>query len=173
MKIRRTALDGVLILEPQAYGDGRGWFLESWNAKAFKDEGINATFVQDNHSHSKQNVLRGLHYQVEQPQGKLVRVTYGEVYDIILDVRKHSLTYGQWMGYYLDDYARQMIWIPPGLAHGYLVLSSCADFLYKATDYYAPQHERTIRWDDPSFSVKLPHNIDPILSEKDANAPRY
>jgi len=160
MKVIRTAIDGVLILEPKVFGDERGFFMESFNQKAFNEAvGHEVSFVQDNHSRSAKGVLRGLHYQrAPHAQGKLVRVTQGSVFDVAVDIRKGSPTYGQWVGVELSDQNHKQLWMPPGLAHGFLVVSESADFLYKTTDYYAPQAEGSIRWDDPLLSITWPLN---------------
>lgn len=170
MKAISTAIPDVFILEPKVFSDERGFFFESYNEKVFfKALGFNPHFVQDNHSRSIKNVLRGLHYQIKQPQGKLVRVTEGEVFDVTVDLRKASPTYGQWIGAILSAQNRKQVWIPEGFAHGFVVLSDQADFLYKTTDYYAPEYERCVRWDDPDIGVQWPESIKPILSNKDAN----
>jgi dTDP-4-dehydrorhamnose 3,5-epimerase len=169
MQVRATALSGVLVIEPTVYGDGRGFFMESWNARTFAQAGVDATFVQDNHSRSVRGVLRGLHYQVREAQGKLVRVVAGEVYDVAVDLRRSSPTFGRAVGERLSAENKRMMWIPPGFAHGFLVLSDVADFLYKATAYYAPAHERTLKWDDPALAIAWPlDGIAPIVSAKDA-----
>ena len=171
MNVIQTALPGLLILEPKVFGDARGFFMESYNAKAFQDAtGLAPNFVQDNHSRSGKGVLRGLHYQIEQAQGKLVRVTRGSVFDVAVDLRKASPTFGQWAGVELSEDNHRQLWIPPGFAHGFLVTSDSADFLYKTTDYYAPQHERSLLWNDPAVGVEWPlHRLDgaPLLSAKD------
>ena len=168
MQVIATNLDGVLIVEPRVFGDERGFFYESFNARAFQEAtGLAANFVQDNHSRSAQGVLRGLHYQVQQAQGKLVRVTQGEVYDVAVDLRRSSPSFGQWTGVYLSAENKRQLWIPEGFAHGFLVLSDYAEFLYKTTDYYAPAHERCIRWDDPTLAVDWPLQGSPLLSAKD------
>lgn len=167
MKIQTTAIPGVLILEPDVFGDERGFFLESFNEREMHKAGIGAHFVQDNHSRSRGNVLRGLHYQLTQPQGKLVRVVRGRVFDVGVDIRRSSPTFGKWAGVELTEENKRIFWLPPGMAHGFLVLSESADFLYKATDYYAPQSERSIKWDDPELSIKWPLTGEPILSAKD------
>jgi len=172
MNILSTPLAGVQIIEPRVFGDDRGFFYESWNVRAFAAAGIPDTFVQDNHSRSARNVLRGLHYQLKQPQGKLVRVVLGEVYDVAVDLRRSSSTFGQWAGATLSSKNKRMFWIPPGFAHGFLVTSEYAEFVYKATDYYAPEHERTLAWDDPMLEVDWPVVGQPILSEKDAKGVR-
>ncbi len=169
MKVTPTAIADVLILEPWVFGDTRGFFFESFNQKQFDVAvGAHHQFVQDNHSRSGKGVLRGLHYQVQQPQGKLVRVTVGAVWDVAVDIRPQSPTFGQWVGLELSAENQRQLWIPPGLAHGFLVLSETADFLYKTTDYYAPAHERCIRWDDPTLAVAWPDvGVPPSLSAKD------
>lgn len=175
MKVVTTAIPGFLIIEPKVFGDERGFFFESYNARQFAEiTGVNASFVQDNHSRSAKNVLRGLHYQIRQPQGKLVRVTTGLVYDVAVDIRKNSPTYGKWEGVELSAENKRMLWIPPGFAHGFLVLSDYAEFLYKTTDYWAPEHERCIKWDDPDLNITWPIQKEkPLLSAKDANAPSF
>jgi dTDP-4-dehydrorhamnose 3,5-epimerase len=173
MKVVATEIPDVLIVEPQVFGDDRGFFYESFNEKVFRETtGVVAHFVQDNHSRSARGVLRGLHYQIEQPQGKLVRCTQGEVFDVAVDIRRDSLTFGQWFGSILSEENKRQMWIPPGLAHGFLVLSESADFLYKTTEYYAPQHERTILWNDPELAISWPLPGEPLLSAKDAVASR-
>mgnify|MGYP000870782619 FL=1 len=169
MKVIETAIPGLLILEPKVFGDARGFFMESYNAKAFQDAtGLDVNFVQDNHSRSGKGVLRGLHYQVEQAQGKLVRVTRGSVFDAVVDLRKSSPTFGQWAGVELSEENNRQLWIPPGFAHGFLVTSDSADFLYKTTDYYAPQFERSLAWNDPTVGVEWPlAGVAPLLSAKD------
>lgn len=169
MRAIQTAIADVLLLEPKVFGDDRGFFYESFNAKTFKEAtGVDVQFVQDNHSKSARNVLRGLHYQVEQPQGKLVRVVQGEVFDVAVDIRKGSPTFGQWVGEILSAENKRQLWIPPGLAHGFVVLSETAEFLYKTTDYYAPAHERCIAWDDPELAITWPIDGAPSFSAKDA-----
>lgn len=168
MQIITTALPGVLILEPKVFGDARGFFLESYNQRTFNSlTGLNPEFVQDNHSRSAKNVLRGLHYQINQPQGKLVRVVSGVVFDVAVDLRRSSPTFGQWAGVELSGDNHRQFWVPEGFAHGFVVLSEQADFLYKTTDYYAPEHERCIRWDDPEIGIRWPAGIQPKLSAKD------
>lgn len=167
-----TAIDGVLILEPRVFGDARGFFMESYNRRAFAQAtGLDVDFVQDNHSRSGQGVLRGLHYQLQQPQGKLVRVTQGLVFDVAVDIRRGSPSFGRWVGVELSGDNHRQLWLPAGMAHGFVVLSDSADFLYKTTDYYAPEHERCIAWDDPAIGVDWPlaaHGIaEPRLSDKD------
>ncbi|WP_340122790.1 dTDP-4-dehydrorhamnose 3,5-epimerase [Methylobacter svalbardensis] len=168
MKVIQTAIPDLLILEPKVFGDQRGFFLESYNQQTFHDlTCVAATFVQDNHSRSGKNVLRGLHYQIKQPQGKLVRVIAGCVFDVAVDLRKSSATFGYWAGAELSGENHRQLWVPPGFAHGFLVLSEQADFLYKTTDYYAPEYERCIRWDDPDIAIDWPENHIPLLSAKD------
>ena len=168
MKVTATAIPEVLLLEPKVFGDARGFFLESFNQRVFREAtGIDADFVQDNHSRSAQGVLRGLHYQIRQAQGKLVRVVRGAVFDVAVDVRRSSPTFGQWVGEVLSEENNRQLWIPPGFAHGFLVLSDSADFLYKATDYYAPEHERCIAWNDPAIGIEWPLGGEPVLSAKD------
>ncbi|MBE9125774.1 MULTISPECIES: dTDP-4-dehydrorhamnose 3,5-epimerase [unclassified Coleofasciculus] len=168
MNIIPTQLPDVLIIEPQVFGDDRGFFIESYNKKAFKDKaGIDAEFVQDNHSRSTQNVLRGLHYQIHQPQGKLVRAIVGTVFDVAVDIRKTSPTFGQWVSCLLSAENKRQLWVPPGFAHGFYVVSEVAEVMYKATDYYAPQYERCILWNDPDLAIAWPLTKDPILSAKD------
>ncbi len=163
-----TAVPDLLILEPKVFGDSRGFFFESFNAKNFAQAtGLNVSFVQDNHSRSSKGVLRGLHYQVQQTQGKLVHVTQGAVFDVVVDIRKSSPTFGKWVGCELSDSNHRQLWIPPGFAHGFMVLSESADFLYKTTDYYAPAHERCIAWNDPNIGINWPEGITPLLSAKD------
>lgn len=168
MNIIQTQIPDVLIFEPKVFGDERGFFYESFNASAFQQAtGLNVNFVQDNHSKSAKNVLRGLHYQIEQAQGKLVRVTQGEVFDVAVDMRASSATFGQWVGAHLSAENKRQMWVPPGFAHGFLVLSDFAEFLYKTTDFYAPQHECCLKWDDPSIGIKWPSQGMPLLSAKD------
>lgn len=174
MKVIDTAIPDVLIMEPTVFGDERGFFLESFNQRRFNDAvGREVNFVQDNHSRSAQGVLRGLHYQVVQPQGKLVRCTVGEVFDVAVDIRANSSTFGQWVGVHLSAENKRQLWIPEGFAHGFVVLSEIADFQYKATDYYAPEHERAIHWDDPALAIEWPLSCPPLLSEKDKKAPLF
>ena len=172
MKVTETALPGVMLVEPKVFGDDRGFFLESWNALGFAAAGLDLTFVQDNHSRSAKGVLRGLHYQIEDPQGKLVRVTQGRVYDVAVDIRRSSPHFGRWVGYELSDTNHRMLYVPPGFAHGFLVLSDTADFVYKCTSFYAPAHDRGIRWSDPAIGIDWPlTGKPPLLSPKDAAAP--
>jgi len=169
MKVTDAALSDVKIIEPQVFGDERGFFLESWNARAFADFGIDAQFVQDNHSRSCKGVLRGLHCQIVQPQGKLVRVISGSAYDVVVDIRRSSPTFGQWTAVELTAENKRLLWVPPGFAHGFLALEDRTDFIYKCTEFYAPAHERTILWSDPAIGIDWPDvGIDPILSSKDA-----
>ena len=169
MKTTPTAIPGVLIIEPKVFGDARGFFFESFNQNAFNDAtGTNHQFVQDNHSRSGKGVLRGLHYQINRPQGKLVRVVRGSVFDVAVDIRPDSPAYGRWVGVELTEDNNKQMWVPPGLAHGFLVLSDTADFLYKTTDYYAPEFERCVAWDDPSVGIDWPiEGLQPKLSAKD------
>lgn len=168
MNVVRTEIPDVLIIEPKVFGDARGFFFESFNARAFAAAtGLAPTFVQDNHSRSAKNVLRGLHYQIKQPQGKLVRVAVGEVFDVAIDLRKISPTFGKWVGTTLSAENKRMMWVPEGFAHGFLVLSDSADFLYKTTDYYSPEHERCIIWNDPTVGIAWPLAGQPILATKD------
>lgn len=174
MKVIKTAIPEVLILEPRVFGDTRGFFMESYNARAFREAtGLSINFVQDNHSRSTKGVLRGLHYQIKQPQGKLVRVVRGAVFDVAVDLRQSSPTFGQWVGVELSEDNHRQLWIPEGFAHGFLVLSECADFLYKTTDYYAPEHERCIVWNDPELGIQWPLESAPRLSAKDQAGIRF
>ena len=170
MKVIATAIPEVLIIEPKVFGDARGFFYESFNQQAFNDAtGTDHQFVQDNHSRSAKGVLRGLHYQIQQPQGKLVRAVRGSVFDVAVDIRKGSPTMGQWVGVELSEDNHRQLWVPPGFAHGFVVLSESADFLYKTTDYYAPQYERCIAWNDATLAIKWPLNdVAPLVSAKDA-----
>ena len=168
MKVTATAIPDVLIIEPRIFGDSRGFFFESFNQRDFNAAtGTDFSFVQDNHSHSQKGVLRGLHYQLGRPQGKLVRVVQGTVFDVAVDIRSQSLTYGTWVGIELNEQDNRQIWIPPGLAHGFLVISDSAAVLYKTTDYYSPALERCIRWDDPDLNISWPPHTTKILSKKD------
>jgi dTDP-4-dehydrorhamnose 3,5-epimerase len=167
MNIVKTAIPDVLIIEPTVFEDERGFFFESFNENKFRSVvGVDYQFVQDNHSRSRKNVLRGLHYQISQAQGKLVRVVQGEVFDVVVDLRKSSAHYGKWLGVNLSAENRKQLWIPPGFAHGFLTLSDYAEFLYKTTDYWAPEYERTIQWNDPEIGIEWP-SLTPILSTKD------
>jgi dTDP-4-dehydrorhamnose 3,5-epimerase len=173
MNIVKTALPEVLIIEPKVFGDERGFFFESFNHRLFQEKtGLSPTFVQDNHSRSARNVLRGLHYQIKQPQAKLVRVVVGEVFDAAVDLRRNSPTFGKWAGTVLSAENKRQLWIPTGFAHGFLVLSESADFLYKTTDYYAPEHERSIIWNDPDIGIDWPLQGEPILAAKDRDGKR-
>lgn len=171
MQVHKTDLPDVLIIEPRVFGDDRGFFYESFNQRRFEElTGANPQFVQDNHSRSARNVLRGLHYQIRQPQGKLVRVVAGEVFDVAVDMRRTSKTFGKWTGVVLSAENKRQMWVPAGFAHGFLVLSESAEFLYKTTDYYAPEHERAVRWDDPDIGIAWPLQGAPLLSAKDEAA---
>jgi dTDP-4-dehydrorhamnose 3,5-epimerase len=168
MKVIPTSIPDVLILEPRVFGDERGFFMESWNTRSFCEAvGREIVFVQDNHSRSRRGVLRGMHYQIRKPQGKLVRVVCGRVFDVAIDLRKSSPAFGRWTGTELSADNRRQLWIPTGFAHGFLVLSDSADFLYKATDYYAPEHERSVAWNDPAIGIDWPAEITPVTSAKD------
>lgn len=173
MKVIPTDLPEVLIIEPKVFGDQRGFFFESWNARAFREcTGVTAEFVQDNHSSSARGVLRGLHYQIKQPQGKLVRVVSGTVLDVAVDLRRSSPRFGQWVGVELNADNKRELWVPPGFAHGFVVLSERADFLYKTTDYWHPEYERSVRWNDPRLDIDWRlDGIAPVLAAKDASAP--
>lgn len=169
MKVTPTAIADVLVIEPRVFGDSRGFFFESFNQRDFNAAtGTDFSFVQDNHSRSAKGVLRGLHYQLGQPQGKLVRVVRGAVFDVAVDIRPASLTFGKWIGLELNEHDNRQLWVPPGLAHGFLVLSDSADFLYKTTDYYAPAQERCIIWNDPTLAINWPLDGTPTLSSKDS-----
>ena len=169
MQATRLALPEVMVLRPKVFGDHRGDFFESYNARDFRDAtGVDATFVQDNHSHSRAQVLRGLHYQVKHAQGKLVRVIAGAVFDVAVDLRRSSPTFGRWVGARLSAENRDMLWVPAGFAHGFYVLSEGAEFLYKTTDYWSPEHERTLLWNDPALGIAWPLSGEPILNAKDA-----
>lgn len=168
MNVIRAEIPDILILEPKVFGDERGFFFESFNQRVFEEKtGLRPRFVQDNHSRSARNVLRGLHYQIRQPQGKLAHVVAGEVFDVAVDLRKHSPTFGRWTGLTLSAENKRMLWIPEGFAHGFLVLSESADFLYKTTDFYAPQYECCILWNDPDLNIPWPLKSEPVLSAKD------
>ncbi len=172
MKVIDTPLPGVKLIEPKVFGDDRGFFLESWNVRSFAEAGLDLDFVQDNHSRSARGVLRGLHYQLKNPQGKLVRVTAGAVFDVAVDVRRSSPHFGRWVGYELSDANKRMLWVPPGFAHGFVVLSESADFLYKCTQLYDGSDDRGVRWDDPAIGIDWPlAGMTPQLSGKDAAAP--
>ena len=168
MRVSTTDLPGVMLIEPKVFGDDRGFFTESWNARTFAAAGIDAAFVQDNHSRSRKGVLRGLHYQIEHAQGKLVRCVAGEVFDVVVDLRRSSPTFGRSLGLTLSAQSQRMLWVPPGFAHGFLVLSEFVDFLYKTTDYWYPEHERTLLWNDSALGIAWPLSGAPILAAKDA-----
>lgn len=170
MKFIASPINDIIVIEPDVFSDHRGFFLETWHRIKFREGGIDADFVQDNHSKSSQGTLRGLHYQIRQPQGKLIRVITGEIYDVAVDIRQSSPTFGQWVGEYLNDNNMKLFWIPPGFAHGYYVLSETAEVCYKCSDYYAPEHERTILWNDPAIGIDWPlvDGREPVLSDKDA-----
>jgi dTDP-4-dehydrorhamnose 3,5-epimerase len=168
MQIHKTNLAEVKLLEPRVFADSRGFFLESYNRRTFAELGIDETFVQDNHSRSERGVLRGLHYQLVQPQGKLVRAVQGEIFDVAVDLRRSSPTFGQWTGHRLSEENKQMLWVPAGFGHGFLVLSPVAEVLYKATDFYAPGGERSVLWNDPRIGIRWPDAGTPMLSAKDA-----
>jgi dTDP-4-dehydrorhamnose 3,5-epimerase len=169
MQILQTEIPDVLIVEPKVFGDERGFFYESFNQKVWEQQtGVVAPFVQDNHSRSVKNVLRGLHYQIQHPQGKLVRASVGEVFDVAVDIRKSSSTFGQWVGVVLSAENKRQLWVPPGFAHGFVVLSEVAEFQYKTTDYWYPEYERTILWNDSTLAIEWPLNAEPILAKKDA-----
>jgi dTDP-4-dehydrorhamnose 3,5-epimerase len=174
MQVVATAIPDVLVLEPRVFGDQRGFFYESWNRKAFAEFGLELDFVQDNHSKSARGILRGLHYQTVQPQGKLVRVVAGEVFDVAVDLRRASPTFGKWIGVTLSGDNKRMLWVPPGFAHGFYVTGDSAEFLYKCTDFYSPQHEVSLRWDDPDIGIDWPlvNGMAPVLSAKDAQGLR-
>jgi len=171
MEVIETSIPDVKLIKPKVFGDERGFFMETWNEKAFREAGINAIFVQDNHSRSVKSTLRGLHYQIKQPQGKLVRCTRGEVFDVAVDLRKSSPTFGQWVGEFLSEENQHQLWVPPGFAHGFLVISETADFQYKCTDFYAPEYERSIHWADSTIGIEWPldtKNSSPLVSQKDS-----
>jgi dTDP-4-dehydrorhamnose 3,5-epimerase len=172
MQFEPTRLPEVILIKPKVFGDARGYFLESWSQPSFTAAGIDARFVQDNHSHSSQWILRGMHYQMQNTQGKLVRVSRGAVYDAVVDVRRSSPNFGKWVGVELNDSNHHMLWVPPGFAHGFLALTESVDFLYKCTDVYAPQHERTLRWDDSTVGIEwpIPAGVQPQLAARDAQA---
>ena len=168
MKVERASIADVLVIEPKQFGDARGFFYESYNRRAFAQAtGVDAEFVQDNHSRSARHVLRGLHYQLRQAQGKLVRVSAGEIWDVAVDLRRGSPDFGRWTGVRLDASSPRMLWVPAGFAHGFLVLSGEAEVLYKATDYYAPEHERTLLWNDPALGIDWPLAGEPVMTDKD------
>ena len=168
MKVERCSIADVLLLEPKVFGDARGFFYESYNRQTFAQAtGLDVEFVQDNHSRSSRNVLRGLHYQLRQPQGKLVRVTAGEIWDVAVDLRRGSASFGRWTAAALSAESRRMLWVPAGFAHGFIVLSEHAEVQYKATDYYAPEHERTLLWNDPALAISWPLAGEPVMTDKD------
>jgi dTDP-4-dehydrorhamnose 3,5-epimerase len=174
MQVERSLLPGMQLIEPQLFRDARGFFFESFNARRFAElTGFDGRFVQDNHSRSAAHALRGLHYQIRQPQGKLVRVIAGEVYDVAVDLRRSSPHCGQWAGTYLSAANRRQLWIPPGFAHGFLVISECAEFIYKTTDYWAPEHERCVRWNDLDLMIEWPLTAPPLISAKDSNGASF
>lgn len=175
MNLIDTGLKDVICIEPRVFGDARGFFMETWRQSWFEEQGITATFVQDNHSLSRKGILRGLHYQIRQPQGKLVRVVRGEVFDVAVDLRRNSPTFGRWVGLSLSADNKRMLWVPPGFAHGFLVLSDEAEFVYKCTTYYAPEHDRTLLWNDPDIGIDWPlHGLgDVVLSDKDRNGTTF
>lgn len=172
MNVIATAIPDVLVIEPKVFGDERGFFMETWNARSFAEAGLNADFVQDNHSKSAQGILRGLHYQLQNPQGKLVRVIAGEVFDVAIDLRRSSPTFGRWVGEYLSADNKRMMWVPAGFAHGFYVTSASAEFVYKCTEFYSPASEQALRWDDPVLAIEWPlvNGESPLLSSKDQNA---
>lgn len=169
MKVLGTTLPGVKIVEPRVFGDARGFFFETWSARAFADAGLALDFVQDNHSRSNKGVLRGMHYQIEHPQGKLVRVANGSVFDAVVDMRRSSPTFGKWEGFVISAENKRLLWVPPGFAHGFLCLEDNTDFMYKCTDIYAPQFERSLLWSDPAVGIDWPlEGIEPVIAAKDA-----
>lgn len=172
MNFTASAIPDVVLIEPKVFGDARGFFMETWNAREFAKNGLDFTFVQDNHSRSSRGTLRGLHYQIRQPQGKLVRVVIGEVFDVAVDLRRSSATFGKWVSVVLSADNKRQLWIPPGFAHGFYVTSEVAEFEYKCTDFYAPEYERSLRWDDSALAISWPlaNSQPPVLSPKDANA---
>ncbi len=174
MKVEQTPIPDVLVIEPRVFGDERGFFFESFNQRRWQEStGLDTRFVQENHSRSGRNVLRGLHYQIRRPQGKLVRVILGEVFDVAVDIRRSSPTFGRWVGQYLSADNKKQFWVPEGFAHGFVVLSEVAEFLYLTTDYYAPEHERAIIWNDPDLGIDWPMTGEPLLSDKDRQAARF
>jgi len=173
MNVITTDIPDIKIIEPKVFGDHRGFFMETWNERVFQEAGIDVRFVQDNHSKSAQGILRGLHYQIQQPQGKLVRVVSGEVFDVVVDIRRSSPTFGKWVGVALSAENKRMLWVPPGFAHGFYTVSESAEFLYKCTDFWAPAFERSLLWNDPELNISWPlSQPEPILSEKDKNGLR-
>ncbi|MGE5625972.1 MAG: dTDP-4-dehydrorhamnose 3,5-epimerase [Bacillota bacterium] len=172
MEFERLAIPDVVLVKPKVFGDARGWFFESWEARKFAAAGLDIRFVQDNYSRSVKGTLRGLHYQIKQPQGKLVRVTQGEVFDVAVDIRRSSPSFGRAVTTILSGENKHQLWVPPGFAHGFYVLSESAEFFYKCTDFYAPEHERTLRWDDPALGISWPIEGAPVLSAKDQQGKR-
>ena len=173
MEVVKTPIEGVLLIKPQVFGDERGYFVETWQKERYEAAGINLTFVQDNHSKSTKGILRGLHFQKQHPQGKLVMVSLGEVFDVAVDIRKGSPTFGKWFGAILNQENQNQLWIPPGMAHGFVVLSDVAHFHYKCTDFYHPGDEGSIRWNDPTIAIDWPYKEEPVLSAKDQIAPFF
>lgn len=173
MNVTPLAIPDVLLIEPKVFGDARGFFLETWQARDYAAAGIDLRFVQDNHSRSGRGILRGLHYQLVKPQGKLVRVVTGEVFDVAVDMRRHSPSFGRWVGARLSEDNKHQLWVPPGFAHGFYVLSDSADFIYKCTEFYSPQDERSLRWNDPDLAIDWPISGEPLLAKKDAEAPFF
>ncbi len=173
MEVEKTSIDGVLLLKPKVFGDERGYFVETWQQKRYAELGIDLPFVQDNHSKSTKGILRGLHFQKKHPQGKLVMVSFGEVFDVAVDIRPNSPTFGKWFGAILSQENQHQLWIPPGLAHGFVVLSDVAHFHYKCTDYYCPGDEGSVRWNDPDLAIEWPYEGMPLLSAKDEAAPFF
>ena len=170
MEVVKTPIEGVLLIKPKVFGDNRGYFVETWQKKRYEEAGIDLPFVQDNHSKSTKGILRGLHFQKNHPQGKLVMVSLGEVFDVAVDIRKDSPTFGKWFGAILSDKNQHQLWIPPGMAHGFVVLSDVAHFHYKCTDYYRPDDEGSIKWDDPEIRIDWPIDFEPLVSSKDGVA---
>ena len=173
MELIKTPIDGVLLVKPKIFGDTRGYFVETWQKQRYEECGIDLPFVQDNHSKSSKGMLRGLHFQKNHPQGKLVMVSYGEVFDVAVDIRENSPTFGKWYGAILNQENQNQLWIPPGMAHGFVVLSDVAHFHYKCTDYYHPNDEGSIRWNDPDLGIEWPIDFEPLLSDKDSKAPWF
>lgn len=173
MEIETTCIEGVLLVKPKIFGDSRGYFVETWQKKRYEEIGISLPFVQDNHSKSTKGILRGLHYQKNHPQGKLVMVSLGVVFDVAVDLRKDSPTFGKWFGAILSDKNQHQLWLPPGMAHGFVVLSDIAHFHYKCTDYYHPEDEGSLRWNDPDIGIEWPTDFEPVLSAKDSIAPLF
>ena len=173
MELLNTSLPGVLLLQPKLFGDHRGFFMETFRKQVFEQAGIHDEFVQDNHSKSRRGILRGLHYQIKQPQGKLVRVVVGEVYDVAVDMRRSSPSFGLWVGVVLSAENKHALWVPPGFAHGFYVMSAEAEVTYKTTTYYAPEHERSLLWNDPLLNISWPEKTNVVLSDKDKNAPMF